>query len=50
MAAAINEAMLLGRTTFPAADLARVADRVVRTFMRAYGPPPAVNRAWSGDV
>ncbi len=38
MAAPINEAMLLGRTTFPAADLALIADRAVTTFMRAYGP------------
>ncbi|HEX6359013.1 TetR/AcrR family transcriptional regulator [Actinophytocola sp.] len=37
MAAPINEAMLLGRTTFPAADLARIAARAVATFMRAYG-------------
>ncbi|RZS34861.1 TetR family transcriptional regulator [Herbihabitans rhizosphaerae] len=37
MAAPINEAMLLGRTTFPAADLAVIADRAVATFMRAYG-------------
>lgn len=40
MAAPINEAMLLGRTTFPAADLAHIADRAVATFMRAYGPRP----------
>jgi AcrR family transcriptional regulator len=40
MAAPINEAMLLGRTTFPAADLALIADRAVATFMRAYGPRP----------
>jgi TetR/AcrR family transcriptional regulator, mexJK operon transcriptional repressor len=38
MAAPINEAMLLGRTTFPPADLALIADRAVATFMRAYGP------------
>jgi TetR/AcrR family transcriptional repressor of mexJK operon len=38
MAAPINEAMLLGRTTFPAADLDLIADRAVATFMRAYGP------------
>ena len=37
MAAPINEAMLLGRTTFPATDLASAADRAVATFMRAYG-------------
>lgn len=40
MAAPINEAMLLGRTTFPAADLAIIADRAVATFMRANGPRP----------
>lgn len=39
MAAPINEAMLLGRATFPAADLARIADHAVATFLRAYGPP-----------
>lgn len=38
MAAPINEAMLLGRTTFGAEDLARIADQAVKTFMRAYGP------------
>jgi TetR/AcrR family transcriptional regulator, mexJK operon transcriptional repressor len=37
MAVPINEAMLLGRTTFAPADLARIADRAVATFMRAYG-------------
>ncbi|OLF11800.1 TetR/AcrR family transcriptional regulator [Actinophytocola xanthii] len=37
MAAPINEAMLLGRTSFSAADLALIADRAVATFMRAYG-------------
>ena len=40
MATPINEAMLLGRTTFPAADLDLIADRAVATFMRAYGPRP----------
>lgn len=38
MAAPVNEAMLLGRTSFPAEDLARIADRAVKTFVRAYGP------------
>lgn len=37
MAAPVNEAMLLGRTNFPAADLARIAAGAVRTFVRAYG-------------
>lgn len=37
MAAPVNEAMLLGRTAFPAEDLARLADRAVATFLRAYG-------------
>lgn len=37
MAAPVNEAMLLGRTDFSEEDLAGVADRAVRTFMRAYG-------------
>jgi TetR/AcrR family transcriptional repressor of mexJK operon len=37
MAAPINEAMLLGRTSFPAEDLARRAARAVATFLRAYG-------------
>lgn len=40
MAAPINEAMLLGRTTFPATDLTLIADRAVATFLRAYGPRP----------
>jgi TetR/AcrR family transcriptional regulator, mexJK operon transcriptional repressor len=40
MAAPINEAMLLGRTTFPAKDLTFIADRAVATFMRAYGNGP----------
>lgn len=38
MAAPVNEAMLLGRTTFPAADLALIAGRAVTTFLRAHGP------------
>lgn len=45
MAAPINEAMLLGRTTFPATDLTRRATRAVATFMRAYGPPPAAQHS-----
>lgn len=40
MAAPINEAMLLSRTTFSAADLDLIAARAVATFMRAYGPRP----------
>ncbi|PPK62744.1 TetR/AcrR family transcriptional regulator [Actinokineospora auranticolor] len=40
MAAPVNEAMLLGRTAFPAEDIALVANRAVATFMRAYGPRP----------
>jgi TetR/AcrR family transcriptional regulator, mexJK operon transcriptional repressor len=42
MAGPLNEAMLLGRTTFPAAELALVAQRAVATFLRAYGPSPSL--------
>lgn len=38
VATPINEAMLLGRTDFPAEDLALIAHRAVATFLRAYGP------------
>ena len=44
MAAPINEAMLLGRTSFPAAELASIADRAVTTFIRAYGSGGANSR------
>jgi TetR/AcrR family transcriptional regulator, mexJK operon transcriptional repressor len=37
VAAPINEAMLLGRTDFPAEVLTRIAHQAVATFMRAYG-------------
>ncbi len=37
MAAPVNEAMLLGRTDFSAEELDRIADRAVKTFVRAHG-------------
>lgn len=38
MAAPVNEAMLLGRTSFPTPALALIADRAVAAFLLAYGP------------